>query len=60
VDILRRYLNDEDWAVRAMATFFLGQLGDDADFERMLINLDRETEDHVIAENSLAVLRMSQ
>lgn len=60
VDILRRYLNDQDWAVRALATFFLGQLGDDADFERMLINLDRETEDHVIAENSLAVLRMSQ
>ena len=60
VDILRRYLDDPDWAVRALATFFLGQLGDDADFERLLINLDRATEDHVIAENCLAVLRMSQ
>ena len=60
VDILRRYLNDQDWAIRSLATFFLGQLGDDADFERMLINLERETQNHVIAENSLAVLRMSQ
>jgi len=60
VDIIRRYLNDPDWAIRALATFYLGQLGDDADFERMLINLDRETEDDVIAENCLAVLRMSQ
>ncbi|MBK8575142.1 MAG: HEAT repeat domain-containing protein [Elusimicrobia bacterium] len=60
VDIVRRYLNDPDWAVRALSTYFLGQLGDDADFERMLINLERETEDHVVAENCLSVLRMSQ
>jgi HEAT repeat protein len=60
VDMLRRYLNDPDWAIRALSTYFLGQLGDDADFERMLINLERETEDHVVAENCLAVLRMSQ
>lgn len=60
VDILRRYLNDPDWVVRALAVYGLGQLGDDADFERILINLDRESEDHVTAENCLAVLRMSQ
>ncbi len=60
VDILRRYLNDPDWVIRALATYGLGQLGDDADFERMMINLDRETEDHVVAENCLAVLRMSR
>lgn len=60
VDILRRYLNDSDWVIRSLATFFLGQLGDDADFERILINLEREQENHVTAENCLAVLRMSQ
>lgn len=60
VDILRRYLNDPDWTIRVMATHFLGQLGDDADFERIMINLERESEDHVVAEDSLAVLRMSQ
>ncbi len=59
VDLVRRYLNDPDWAVRAMATYFLGQLGDDADFERIMINLDRETNDYVISEDCLAVLRMS-
>jgi HEAT repeat protein len=59
VDLVRRYLNDPDWAIRAMATYYLGQLGDDADFERILINLDRETNDYVISEDCLAVLRMS-
>jgi HEAT repeat protein len=60
VDLLRRYLNHEDFVVRFLATYYLGQLGDDADFERILINLERETEDAVTAENCLAVLRMSQ
>ncbi|MBL0249330.1 MAG: HEAT repeat domain-containing protein [Elusimicrobia bacterium] len=59
VDLLRRYLNHEDFVVRFLATYYLGQLGDDADFERILINLERETEDAVTAENCLAVLRMS-
>lgn len=60
VDLLRRFLNHEDFVVRFLATYYLGQLGDDGDFERILINLERETEDAVTAENCLAVLRMSQ
>nr|MBP9699534.1 HEAT repeat domain-containing protein [Elusimicrobiota bacterium] len=59
VDLVRRYITDPDWAVRALATYYLGQLGDDADFERILINLDRETNNYVISEDCLAVLRMS-
>lgn len=60
VDLLRRFLNHEDFVVRFLATYYLGQLGDDGDFERILINLERETEDAVTAENCLAVLRMAQ
>lgn len=60
VDLLRRSLNHEDFVVRFLAAYYLGQLGDDGDFERILINLERETEDAVTAENCLAVLRMSQ
>lgn len=60
VDLLRRFLNHEDFVVRFLATYYLGQLGDDGDFERILINLEREKEDAVTAENCLAVLRMSQ
>jgi HEAT repeat protein len=60
VDILRRSLGDPDWVIRALSTYYLGQLGDDADFERILVNLDRESEDHAVAEDCLAVLRMSR
>jgi len=60
VDTLRRNLGDPDPVTRSLAVYFLGTLGDEGDFERLLMELDRETDDQVTAETCLAVLRLSR
>lgn len=59
-EILRRALSDPDWVVRALSTYLVGLLGDDTDFERIMINMNRESNDRVTAENCLAILRLAR
>jgi hypothetical protein len=38
----------------------LVDLGDDTDFERIMIHMNRESNDRVTAENCLAILRLAR
>lgn len=57
-DLLIRYVDDADWLVRAMAIRYVGELGVPEDFDRLLFNLNRETNNFVKAELCGALLRL--
>lgn len=57
-DILIRHYTDMDWLARAMAIRYLGEFGTGDDFERIMFNLPRETNNFVLAEMCGALLKL--
>jgi HEAT repeat protein len=58
--LLLQFTDSSNWALRAMAVRYLGELGEAEDYNRILMKLNNETNDFALAEESLALLRLSR
>lgn len=58
-EMLVQFTRESDWPLRAMAVHFLGELGETDDYHRILFQLNGETNNFVIAEGCLALMRLS-
>ncbi|MBI4396736.1 MAG: HEAT repeat domain-containing protein, partial [Elusimicrobia bacterium] len=58
-ELLLRAIDDFDWVVRAMATYYLGELGEPEDYHKIAFKLNSETNDYVVSETCLALLRLA-
>lgn len=58
-DMLRRFTDDQNYVVRAVANYFLGELGEPDDYHRIQFKLNNETNAFVAAEACLALYRLS-
>ncbi|MFH1725603.1 MAG: HEAT repeat domain-containing protein [Elusimicrobiota bacterium] len=59
-EILLRMYQDPDWLTRAMATTYLGELGGDDEYRRLMRQLDTEQDPIVKAALCSALLRLQQ
>ena len=57
-EILLRFLDHTDWFARAMAAYYLGEMGGGYEYRRMLQYLDRETDPSVKAELATALIKL--
>ena len=57
-EILLRFLDHQDWFARAMAAYYLGELGGGYEYRRMLQYLDRETDPSTRAELATALMKL--
>ncbi len=57
-EILLRFLDNPDWFARAMATYYLGEMGGGYEYRRLLQYLDRETDPSVRAEMATALIKL--
>ena len=58
--LLFRFMDDQDWTLRAMAVYGLGEWGDSDDYYTILSRFNSETTDFVRTEMALALLKMSK
>ena len=58
--LLFRFLDDQDWTLRAMAVYGLGEWGEADDYYTILSRFNNETADFVQTEMALALLKMSK
>ncbi len=56
--ILLRFLDHQDWFARAMAAYYLGELGGGYEYRRLMQYLDRETDPSARAELSTALMKL--
>lgn len=57
-EILLRFLDHPDWFARAMAAYYLGEMGGGYEYRRMLQYLDRETDPSTKAELATALIKL--
>lgn len=57
-EILLRFLDHQDWFARAMAAYYLGEMGGGYEYRRMLQYLDRETDPSTRAELATALMKL--
>ena len=57
-EILLRHLDDADWLSRAMAAYYLGEMGGGYEYRRLLQYLDRETDPSVKVELATALIKL--
>ncbi len=57
-EILLRFLDHQDWFARAMAVYYLGEMGGGYEYRRMLQYLDRETDPSTRAELATALMKL--
>lgn len=57
-EILLRFLDSQDWFTRAMATYYIGEMGGGYEYRRLLRDLSRETDPAVRAEMGAALLKL--
>jgi hypothetical protein len=57
-EILLRFLDHQDWFARAMAAYYLGELGGGYEYRRMAQYLDRETDPSTKAELATALMKL--
>jgi HEAT repeat protein len=57
-EILLRFLDHRDWFARAMAIYYLGEMGDGYDYRRLQRMLDAEQDKAVRAELGVALLKL--
>ncbi|HRY28783.1 MAG TPA: HEAT repeat domain-containing protein [Elusimicrobiota bacterium] len=58
-EILLRALDDADPYARAMATYYLGEVGEPDDYNRVLFRMNNESNNFAVAEACLALYRLS-
>lgn len=59
-EVLVRALDDPDYVIRAMAVLFLGELGTQDNYYRVAARLTNESNNFVLAETCLAMMRLAQ
>ncbi len=57
-EILLRFLDHQDWFARAMATYYLGEMGGGYEYRRLLQYLDRETDPSARVEMATALIKL--
>jgi hypothetical protein len=57
-EILLRLLEHQDWFARAMAAYYIGEMGGGYEYRRLLQNLDRETDPSTRAELATALMKL--
>lgn len=57
-EILLRFLDHQDWFARAMAAYYLGELGGGYEYRRLAQYLDRETDASTRAEIATALMKL--
>lgn len=57
-EILLRFLDHQDWFARAMAAYYLGELGGGYEYRRLISYLDRETDPSTRAEIATALMKL--
>ncbi|MDP3544271.1 MAG: HEAT repeat domain-containing protein [Elusimicrobiota bacterium] len=57
-EILLRFLDHTDWFARAMAVYYLGEMGGGYEYRRMAQYLDRETDPSTKAELATALMKL--
>jgi HEAT repeat protein len=58
-DLLRRFTDDQNWVIRAAATYYLGEHGEPDDYHRIKFKMNSETNPFPLAEACLALYRLS-
>lgn len=57
-EILLRFLDHQDWFARAMAAYYLGEMGGGYEYRRMAQYLERETDPSAKAELATALMKL--
>lgn len=57
--LLLNALSDQDWVIRSIALYYLGQMGYMEDYDSILFRLGQETRDPALVEACLALLKLS-
>jgi len=57
-EILLRLLDHQDWFARAMAAYYIGEMGGGYEYRRLLQYLDRETDPSTRAELATALMKL--
>ncbi|UPT74211.1 MAG: HEAT repeat domain-containing protein [Elusimicrobiota bacterium] len=57
-EILLRFLDHQDWFARAMAAYYLGEMGGGYEYRRLMNYLDRETDPSAKAEIATALMKL--
>ena len=57
-EILLRLLDHQDWFARAMAAYYIGEMGGGYEYRRLLQYLDRETDPSARAEFATALMKL--
>lgn len=57
-EILLRFLDNPDWFARAMAAYYIGELGGGYEYRRLIQYLDRETDPSTRAEIATALMKL--
>jgi len=57
-EILLRMLDHQDWFARAMAAYYIGEMGGGYEYRRLLQYLDRETDPSTRAELATALMKL--
>ncbi|MBI2386281.1 MAG: hypothetical protein HYV14_09740 [Elusimicrobia bacterium] len=57
-EILLRFLDHQDWFARAMAAYYLGEMGGGYEYRRMAQYLERETDPSTKAELATALMKL--
>ncbi len=57
-EILLRFLDNQDWFARAMAAYYIGELGGGYEYRRLIQYLDRETDPSTRAEIATALMKL--
>lgn len=57
-EILLRFLDHQDWFARAMAAYYLGEMGGGYEYRRMTQYLERETDPSAKAELATALMKL--
>lgn len=57
-EILLRFMDHQDWFARAMAAYYIGELGGGYEYRRLLNYLDRESDPSTKAEIATALMKL--
>ncbi len=59
-EVMLRLISHQDWVIRGMCVYYLGEMGGEEEFNQIAYRLRSETNDFVKAEACLALLKLSK